>query len=317
MLNEQENVFPAYEKLRKIFEQMPYSWEIICIDDGSTDETFPLIQALSEKDSRVRGLRLSRNFGFHAAATAGFSECRGNCAFTVSADTQEPIELLPQFIQKNQEGYEVVWGVRTQRNDPWMTRLFANIFYAIFSRLGMLDRLPRQAAFVLIDRTVIDALALFPEQSRMLWGIIAWMGFKQTQIMCPFGGRENGQSRWTFGKRVKLAIDTFTAFSYAPIRIVSFLGIVIATLGFIYGSWLIVHSFTSGVTVQGWPTLMVTILFLSGLQLLVCGIMGEYIWRCVEEGRRRPLYLVSDRTERSLSRKTSDNRELLQSEIST
>jgi len=158
----------------------------------------------------------------------------------------------------------------------------------------MLKSLPKQGSFLFIDRKVIDTLELFPERNRMVYGIIAWMGFRQAQISCPFGKREKGKSKWTFSKKVKIAIDTFTAFSYFPIRLVSLLGIIISTLAFIYGIYIIAYAIRHGTPVMGYPSLMAAILFLSGLQLLVTGMIGEYIWRNLDETRRRPLYIISD-----------------------
>lgn len=295
MLNEEENIFPAYKKISSIMEKLGYSWELICIDDGSSDSTFTRIKEISAADKRVKAMQFSRNFGAHAALTAGLKQSQGDVAFLVSADIQEPIEYLPEFVKKWEEGFHVIWGVRSSREDPFITRLFADLFYSLFYHGGMLKSLPKQGSFVFMDRKVIDTLELFPERNRMVWGIIAWMGFRQTQILCPFGKRERGKSKWTFSKKIKLAIDTFTAFSYFPIRVVSLIGIIISTLSLVYGVYIIVFALIHGTTVMGYPSLMAAILFLSGIQLLVSGLMGEYIWRSLDETRQRPLYIVSDR----------------------
>jgi len=294
MLNEEENIFPAYKKISSIMEKFGYSWELICIDDGSSDSTFEKIKEISAIDKRVKVIQFSRNFGTHAALSAGLKQSQGDVAFFVGADLQEPIEYLPEFVKKWQEGFHVVWGVRSSRKDPFITKIFAYLFYGIFYRWGLLKSLPKWGSFVLIDRKFINNRKLLLELNRMLGGIIAWMGFRQTQRSCPFGKREKGKSKWTFSKKVKLAIDTFTAFSYFPIRLVSLIGIIISTLSFIYGIYIVGFAIIYGTTVMGYPSLMAAILFLSGLQLLVTGMIGEYIWRNLDETRRRPLYIISD-----------------------
>ncbi len=294
MFNEEENVFPAYTKISAIMEKFGYPWELICIDDGSSDSTFEKITELACKDKQVKAIQFSRNFGAHAALTAGLKQSQGDVAFLVGADIQEPLELLPEFVKKWQEGFHVVWGVHSSREDPLITKLFSNVFHNLFYYGGMLKKLPKNASFLFMDRKVIDTLELFPERNRIVWGIIAWMGFRQAEILCPIGKRERGKSKWTFGKKVKLAIDAFTSFSYFPIRLVSLIGIIISTLSFCYAAYIIVNTILYGTTIQGWPTLMTAILFLSGLQLLVTGMIGEYIWRNLDETRRRPLYIISE-----------------------
>ena len=295
MLNEERNVLPAYEKIRDVMDSSGCTWELICVDDGSTDSTFEKTAQLSAQDRRVNGLRLSRNFGFHAALTAGLSVCRGDFAFSVGADVQEPLDQIPEFIQKWNEGYEVVWGIRSSRQDPLFTRIFSSLFYSLLTRVGRVRWLPKHASFVVIDRKVIDAIATFPERNRIVWALIGWMGFRQTQIRCAFGARERGTSRWTMGKRIVLAIDAFTSLSFVPIRTVSLFGVVIAILSFLYGIGVVVNSLVAGASVEGWPTLIAAVLFLGGLQLLMIGLLGEYIWRGLSESRGRPLYIVAER----------------------
>ncbi len=294
MLNEEENILPAYKRIQELMQKLGYSWELICIDDGSTDLTYEKTKSLAVSDQRVRVIRMSRNFGPHACITAGLKVCQGDFAFSVGADLQEPIDQLPEFIKKWKEGYSVLWGVRSSRKDPWLTRIFAAIFHGLFGWLGNLSTLPKQAAFVFMDRKVINAILRLPERNRMVWGMVAWLGFRQTQILCPFGNRERGASRWTLAKRVQLAIDTFTSFSFMPIRLVSAMGILISFLSFLYGLVIMVGVILGMIHVQGWATLMITILFLSGLQLIVTGMIGEYTWRALDEVRGRPLYVVSE-----------------------
>ncbi len=294
ILNEEENIFPAYQKIVSLMEKFGYSWELICIDDGSNDLSYEKIKEIASIDQRVKAIQFSRNFGAHAALTAGLSQSKGDAAFFVGADLQEPIEYLPDFVEKWKNGFHIIWGVRSSRDDPYVTKFFANIFHTFFYKWGMLKNLPKQSSFIFIDRKVIDALELFPERNRMLGGIIAWMGFKQAHISCPYGKRERGISKWTFRKKIELSIDAFTSFSHAPIRLVSLVGFIISTFSFIYCVYIIFSALVYGTTAVGYPSLMAAILFLSGLQLVVTGLIGEYIWRNLDETRHRPLYIVSD-----------------------
>ncbi|OGC04155.1 hypothetical protein A2276_06040 [candidate division WOR-1 bacterium RIFOXYA12_FULL_43_27] len=294
MLNEEDNIIPAYERIRDLMDKLGYSWELICIDDGSMDSTYEKTKNIANSDQRVRVIRMSRNFGPHACLTSGLKVSQGNFAFAVGADLQEPIDQLPEFIKKWGEGYELIWGVRSSRKDPLLTSIFAGIFHKLFDWIGSLDALPKQVAFAFMDRKVINAILKLPERNRMVWGMLAWLGFRQTQIPCSFGLRERGKSRWTLAKRIQLAIDTFTSFSFMPIRIVSAMGILISFLSFLYGLFIIVGVALGWIQVQGWATLMITILFLSGLQLVVTGMIGEYTWRALDEARGRPLYVVSE-----------------------
>ena len=311
LLNEEMNVYRAYDRVRNVLDSCGCDWELICVDDGSTDRTFDLLNDLARKDPRVRGLRFSRNFGAHAALSSGFAVARGEVAFAVGADVQEPLDKLSVFIDRYREGYNVVWGVRVKRKDPALTRFLSGAFNEIFARFGMLESLPKNASFVLIDRKVLDALKLFAERNRMIWGLIAWAGFRQTFVPCAFGEREIGKSRWTLSKKTKLAIDTLLSFSFVPIRLVSGIGIVISMLSFLFGVWIGIQALLHGVAVQGWPTMMFTILFLAGLQLLVTGVMGEYIWRTLDETRQRPLYIISETVGFSEGDARLDHRELL------
>lgn len=294
VFNEEAGIMEAYSRLSEAMERVPADWELVCVDDGSTDGTYELLRDLAQRDARVKVIRFSRNFGVPAAHSAGLRMTSGDVAFMVSADLQEPIDMLPVFLEKWQEGYKVVWGVKETLRAPVFTKLLSKAYHWIFRRLGGLPQLPSNIGFYLIDRQVIQTLMLFPERNRSLAGLLAWMGFPQTQVRCHFGARRYGESKWTFAKKVKVAIDMFAAFSYVPIRLTSLLGFALSALSFAYGVLIIVLAMTRRVSVPGWSTLMVAILFLGGVQLVVIGMLGEYIWRALDESRQRPPYIVSE-----------------------
>jgi len=294
--NEEANIPLLHQRLTATLKEIGLSYEIILIDDGSYDGTFDVIRRLAKDDRRVKGLHFSRNFGSHAAITAGYKVACGDAAIMVSADGQEPLEMLPLFVEKWRQGYDIVWGVRQDRNDPILIKVTSLLFNWLMSKLVSLPSYPRRGgtAFTLLDRKVIDILQQLPERNRSIIGLTGWIGFKQAEIPCQFGSRRFGSSRWTTAKKIKLAIDTIVSFSYLPLRITSALGMIISGLSFIYAAVIVFKSIAFGVSVAGWPTLMVTVLFLGGVQLIALGVIGEYVWRALDESRQRPLYIVSE-----------------------
>lgn len=294
--NEEENIATAISRTGMLLDELGYRWEMVVVDDGSFDATFAILRQAAAGDKRIRVLRLSRNSGSHIAITAGLAHARGDACLVITADLEEPPEMIPAFVQKWQEGYEIVWGIRAKRNEPVATRLASWIFHTLFRLFG-LPEYSQQAiggGFFLTSRRVVNALSQIRERNRTLVGLLSWMGFSQGYIHYVPSSRQAGTSKWTLAKRIKLAIDCFASFSYVPIRAVSILGMSISVLSFVYGLVIILRALFGGVAVQGWPTLMVTVLFLGGIQLLVSGILGEYIWRALDEARARPLYIVSE-----------------------
>lgn len=292
--NEESGIVEAYERLNETMARMSLQWELLCVDDGSTDQSYRLLCAVANRDERVKVIRFSRNFGVPAAHSAAFQVASGDIALIISADLQEPIEMLPAFIQKWQEGFAVVWGVKATADAPLFAKVTSHVFFGLYRWLGGLDRLPSDFGWYMVDRSVIQALRLFPERNRWIAGLIAWLGFPQAQIPCHFSARQHGRSKWSLPKRLRMAVDAFVGFSYAPIRSVSLIGFFLSFLSFVYGLVVSVLAITQKVEVQGWPTMMVTLLFLSGVQLLVTGMIGEYIWRTLDESRRRPAFVVMD-----------------------
>jgi len=308
--NEENNIPLLYESLTKFLKGVCPQYEIIFVDDGSYDETFDVIKDLAKKDSRIRGFQLSRNYGSHAAITAGFTRARGDAVITLSADGQEPIEKIPEFIEKWKQGYDIVWGIRRNRDDPLFVRFTSFIFNSLLKIFIQLPGYPKYGAtsFSLLDRKVVNAILQIPELNRSIIGLMGWLGFRKAEIICNFTKRQSGSSSWTLPKKIKLAIDTIVSFSYVPLKIVSLVGFIVSTLSFIYAIVIIVDYFVIGGTITGWPTLMVTVLFIGGVQLVAIGTIGEYLWRILEESRRRPLYIISDSTDNSGSEVKTNNK---------
>lgn len=295
-LNEEENIEPFYERLRTVAGSLPhFRWEFIFVDDGSSDRTFERVTSLRERDARVCALRLSRNFGSYAAIRAGFDHARGDAVISISADLQDPPELFRAFTQRWQEGFHIVWGVREHRGDRWGKNLAAGIFYRLLRRLALAD-LPDQGMDCgLFDRQVIDLFRRIRDRNNIVFMTLYWMGFRQARVPYDRQARERGTSNWPLGKRVKSALDVITNFSYLPVRISSYLGILVSVVAFLGAAVVVFNRLALGVSGLGWPSLMIAIVFLGGVQMIMLGIIGEYLWRISNEVRGMPQYLVMDR----------------------
>jgi glycosyltransferase involved in cell wall biosynthesis len=272
------------------------SWEFIFIDDGSSDKSFEILQELHAADPSVRVLRFPRNFGSHVAIAAGLDYCRGDAAVIMAADLQDPPDLLPSFIAQWQAGYEIVWGARQGRDDGFLRSRLMRLFYRLVRRFAI-PTYPAEGtgSFCLIGRAVVETFRECKERNRLTFGLIAWSGFPQTQVLYHRPARTAGQSSWTTGRLVKSAVDTFAAFSFAPIRTISYFGLCVSLLSFLVGFYLLVNKFVYGTQVEGWTSVMVAVLVLGGVQLTMIGVLGEYLWRVAEEARARPLYILERR----------------------
>ena len=294
-MNEQENILPFYEAVKAVTDSLPdFQWELLFVDDGSTDSTVERILALRETDERVRVLQLSRNFGSYAAIKAGFDKARGDACISISADLQDPPELFRAFATKWLEGYHIVWGVREQRDDPWTKKFVASMFYRLVRRLALADLPEHGMDCGLFDRKVVDGFREIRDQNSITFMTVYWMGFRQAQVPYHRHARQFGLSKWPFGKRVKSALDVVTAFSYLPLRLSSYVGLLVSSVAFAGAVIILFNRVVLGIGGWGWPSLMMTMLFLSGAQLLVIGIIGEYLWRISSEVRGRPQYIVME-----------------------
>lgn len=271
-----------------------YDFELVVVDDGSVDGTADLVLSLAHPDQRVTVVQLSRTFGSHYAISAGLAKCSGDAAVVLGADLQEPPSLVAEFLAGWEAGHQVVWGVRRSRTGRSRAQeLASKTFSLLFARYANLANYPPEGpSGVLVDRSVIDELRRLPEHNRNVLALIAWLGFSQTRVEYDQVARRHGTSRWTKRKMVKLAVDSLIQFSSMPLRACTFTGIGVALAGAIYAVFLVARALAGVETPSGWPTVLVILLLLGGIQLTVIGVMGEYLWRAVEETRGRPLYVI-------------------------
>jgi len=295
--NEAENLPIFYKRLKAVANDLGLLWEWLIIDDHSTDNTFDVIVALGEQDSRVKGIRFARNFGSHTAIACGLEHAHGECAVVMAADLQDPPESIPLVLKEWRKGFQIVWGARGKRKGEKARNLFfSRLFFFVMRRIVGIKNMPATGAdFFLLDRLVIDALGKFDERNLSLAALLTWMGFNQTIVTYDKQIRMHGISGWNLSKKILIIIDSITSFSYLPIRLMSLMGIFIAFLGFLYAGLVIVRA-VAGDPPDGWSSLMVVILLIGGFQMLMLGILGEYIWRSLDESRRRPRYWVENRT---------------------
>lgn len=288
--NESANLALLYRRLVNALSPLALKWEWILIDDHSSDGTFQIIEELAASDNRVRGVRLARNSGSHAAIRCGLAQARGGAAMVLAADLQDPPELAGDLLRKWRDGAQVVWAVRESS-----AGLCSRLYYLLLRRILGSSVPPHGADMVLLDRAVLDALLQFGEQHNSVFALIGWIGFRQASAPYRKQSRNSGRSGWTLAKKIALLIDSITAFTYVPIRVVSWLGLLIALMGFAYAA-VVIWNACAGRPPGGWSSLMVVVLVLGGLQMLMMGVLGEYLWRALGESRRRPGYLIEDVT---------------------
>jgi dolichol-phosphate mannosyltransferase len=294
---EAENLPALYERLCAVLDGLGIAWEWIIVDDHSLDGTFAVVHDTAARDPRVRGIRLARNSGSHVALSCGLHAARGECAVALAADLQDPPEIVPQLLDEWQGGAHVVWATRAEREgETKLTRALSRAYYWVMRNLVGLDSTPAMGAdVVLLDRRVLDAFREFGESNVSLLALLTWMGFRQTNITYTKQARLHGRSGWTLKKKLKLLVDSVTAFSYAPIRFMTYLGFLVATIGFVYAAFVILNAIF-GQPVAGWTSLIVIVLILGGIQMLMMGVLGEYLWRALDESRRRPRFIVEETT---------------------
>ena len=295
VFNETEVVNECHRQLSDVLSSLPFAaWEIVFIDDGSSDDSFAKLSALAARDGRVRVLRLSRNFGHQAAITAGLDASRGDCVVIIDADLQDPPEVIAQMVDRWREGYEVVYGVRQSRDGEGRFKLAtAKWFYRVLNRLTNTSIPADVGDFRLLDRRAVDTLNSLREHDRYVRGLVSWIGYRQTGVSYSRHARHAGTSKYPLRKMIRFALDGITSFSTMPLRFATWLGYGASTLAFIYLASVFVQK-ALGHTVQGWATIMVAVLFLGGIQLIGLGIMGEYVGRIFNEVKERPLYIVAE-----------------------
>ncbi len=294
--NEADNISPFFDRLNTILDALGETYEIICVDDGSTDESVDLLIAERSRNPAVKIVRLSRNFGKELALTAGLDHAVGAAVVVIDADLQDPPELIPALLAKWREGYDVVYARRVSRaGDNLAKRATASWFYRIFNRLTDVAIPNDTGDFRLMDRRVIEALSELPERNRFMKGLFSWVGFRQVAVDYERESRAFGTTKWNYWRLWNLAIEGITSFSTVPLRIWSYVGVIFALFAISYALFLIFRTIMMGVDVPGYASLMVVVLFLGGINLLTLGIFGEYLGRTYMEAKGRPLYLVRER----------------------
>lgn len=292
--NEEDVFGELVKRLKAVLEGLGLPYEIVLVDDGSSDGTWHMMDELRRNDPAVKVIRLSRNFGHQIALTCGLDQAQGQVVLIIDADLQDPPELLPAMLQRWQEGYDVVYGQRTKRDGEGpMKRLLAFSFYRLISRITKTN-IPRDTGdFRLLDRSALDALLSLREKHRFIRGMVSWIGFRQVPIGYQRPERFAGQTKYPVRKSLLLAFDAITSFSYAPLRFASYLGAALSCFAFVYIA-VVLGLKVMGINFPGYTSIMASILLLGGVQLLVLGIMGEYIGRIFEQGQKRPLYIVEE-----------------------
>lgn len=293
--NENNVIEVFFKTLTKTLDELRYDVEIIFVDDGSQDQTLEILHNLKDRDHRVAIIELSRNFGKEIALTAGLDHSKGDAVIVMDADLQDPPELIPQLIDVWQDGFEVVYAKRVSRHgESWLRRLTAHQFYRLIRKISHVEIPANTGDFRLLDRVAVNALTQFREQHRFMKGLFSWIGYAQTAIPYQRQLRYAGKSKWNYWKLWNFALEGITSFTTAPLRIATYLGLLTAGSAFIYGTFVIVDTLIYGNPVDGYPSLLVIMLFLGGVQLIGIGIIGEYLGRIFDETKKRPLYLVKD-----------------------
>lgn len=296
--NEIGNVEELYKRLCGVLESVGESWELLLIDDGSTDGSSDVIHKLAQEDERVRPVLFARNFGHQLAVTAGLDYSRGQAVVIIDADLQDPPEVILDMIAKWREGYEVVYAVRAEREgENWFKMVTAALFYRIIYKITDVN-IPLDAGdFRLLDRCVVDILKRMRERHRFLRGMSVWVGFKQTGVTYRRASRYSGSTKYPFRKMLKFASDAITSFSYFPLQVATYLGFLCAGLSIVAIPIVIATRMTGSQAFFGQATTLIAVLFLGGVQLISLGILGEYIGRLYDEAKGRPLYIVKEAPE--------------------
>jgi glycosyltransferase involved in cell wall biosynthesis len=295
--NEEESIGPFVERVSAILDLIgeKEGWEILFVDDGSTDSTLAVIVAANQRDQRVRALSLSRNFGKEAALSAGLDHARGRAVIPMDVDMQDPPEVLPEMVAKWRDGYEMVFGVRRcRKEDSLPKRLTAGLYYRAHNFVSE-DKIPANAGdFRLLDRKVVEVIRALPERNRFMKGLFAWAGFKQASVEYDRAEREAGSTKFNYWKLWTLALDGITSSSTVPLRIWSYVGAFVALFAMAYAGFIAVDTMLFGNSVPGYASLIVSILFLGGIQLISLGVLGEYVGRILTETKQRPLYVIRE-----------------------
>ncbi len=297
MMNEEPGVQEFHRRTTDVLSSLTkYEYELIFIDDGSTDSTFEIISKVAQEDLRIRAIKLSRNFGHQINITAGIETARGDAVVVIDADLQDPPEVIPEFVDAWQQGYGVVYGVRTHRQGESGFKLItARIFYRLLSRLSDTPLPVDSGDFRLMSRKVVNALNEIHEEHRYMRGLVAWVGYKQIGIPYERDSRHAGETKYTFRKMIRFAINGITSFSDKPLRMATQFGALVTAISLSIGMYFLINKIINpSMQIRGYASTMIAILFLGGIQLMSVGILGEYMGRTYTESKKRPLYFIDE-----------------------
>lgn len=284
---------PQLLSLRDSLEQ--YHLELVFVDDGSGDKSLQiLLDHQRAYPQNITVVKLTRNFGSMAALQAGFTVASGDCVSIIAADLQDPPELLVQMVDHWEKGSKAIFAVRSDRQESWLQKFFANIYYALLRRFAVPQYPPGGFDFLLVDRQVVNDVNAIREKNTNLMTLIFWLGYQAVFIPYTRRQRTKGKSRWTLSKKIKLFVDSFVSFSYFPIRLLSTIGLLYAMASFLYGCFIFYVWLRYGIEVKGWVPMMILLSFTAGLQMTLLGILGEYLWRTLDEARKRPPYVIDN-----------------------
>jgi len=303
IFNEEENLRDLHSRICTVMDgicrEESYdnreAYEIILVDDGSKDSSWSLIQELHQKDPRVRGISFSRNFGHHVAITAGMDYAAGENVILMDGDLQDPPEEIPKLWKRLGQGYNLVYGIRKERKDSLVKRFPSAFFWWFINRLSGIDIPRNQSLLRIFDRKILDVLNDMREHSRFIHGMIAWTGFRIYLEEIDHAPRTRGVSKYNVIRLFRLAFNAVTAFSTVPLRLATYLGVMSAGIGFLYGIYFLYKKMFLGIPVLGYASIIIAVFFVGGVQLLILGIMGEYLGRVYQEVQKRPLYILKDR----------------------
>lgn len=299
VFNEQSVIDEFARRVISVMGSLGEPYEVIFVDDGSSDETFRKASLLASRHKEVKALQLSRNFGHQIAITAGMDEATGQAVIVMDGDLQHPPELIPKLISKWAEGYHVVNTARLETEGiPLKKKLFSKVFYRVINIDSEVPIYPDAADFRLMDSAAVSAFRKLREQDRFVRGLTSWIGFKQTSVPFTAPARHSGESKYTLRKMLRFAVNGITSFTTLPLKAVGSFGLIVAAVSFIYAVFALYQKMVLGVTVAGWTSLLVGILFLGGVQLISIGVLGAYIARIFRQVKNRPLYFVQEKAGR-------------------
>jgi len=297
VFNESSLIEELLKRVKANVKLITEDFEILVVDDGSKDETWGLIEAEAKKESRIKGIKFSRNFGHHYAITAGLHNSEGEWVVVMDGDLQDRPEVIPELYKKAQTGFDVVFVSRKNRPEKLYYRMAQKIFYLILRSLSGIDFDSTQANFSIISKKVVEAFKIFPENARFYGSTIKWLGFNRSFIYADHGVRHSGKPSYTLRKRIKLASDIILSFSERPLKFAIGFGIIISTFAILGAFWIIYGAIQWGYSVIGWSSLIFSIFFLGGSILVVLGIIGIYLGRVFQESKKRPLFIISKTTD--------------------